>query len=194
MGLATKEEANATFRYNLTIRTIAGENGRTTFRNPIPASIDPKYSGCLFYVDSLSLINPIEDADPPNVPTNSAYKLYIEGANPLNAYETDDVLQQDPPVNGNHITGTNFRPLRVSNYMGIYPVIGQTQIRPETKFNGNVRDNGIFLGSTLPALTEFTIFLEPFDYYGDTWGSCTLNLDIIVQLVENTTHSCCGGH
>ena len=190
MGLATKEEANATFRYNLTIRTIEGENGRTTFQNPIPASIDPKYSGCLFYVDSLSFINP--DADPPtNVPTAPAYKLYIEGANPLNAYETDDVLQENPAVKGNNITTAEFRPLRVSNYMGIYPVIGASNIRPETKFNGNVRDNGIFLNSTLPTLTEFTIFLEPFDYYGGTWKDCTLNLDIIVQLVKNTTHSCC---
>jgi len=190
MTIPTSAECETRYRYNLLIRNDA-TNGTTTFNNPYPASINTNdFTGCLVYVDDIIFQNPTDDDPPLNVPLSPGYKIYIDGIPAVNSYETAGVTALAVPADGQFIAEAPNRALGTTNLIGTYPFIGTTNIRPEAKFNGNVIENGVYIGTCIPALTSFTLRLTPYDDFSTLVFKGTVAISLVVQLVRNSHKLC----
>ena len=190
MTIPTSAECETRYRYNLLIRNDA-TNGTTTFNNPFPASINTNdFTGCLVYVDEIIFPNPTEDDPPLNVPLSPGYKIYIDGVPAVNSFETANVIQNPAPADGQFIAPASNRALGTTNLLGIYPFIGKSNIRPESKFNGNVIDNGVYIGTCIQYLTSFTIRITPYDDFSTFLFKGTVSISLVVQLVRNSPRIC----
>lgn len=191
MTIPTSAECETRYRYNLLMRTTDPQQGTTTFNNPYPASINTNdFTGCLVYVDAIIFNNPNEAET--NIPLSSGYKIYIDGVPAVNSYETAGVLALNPavPDDSQFIEPSQIRALGTTNLIGMYPFIGKSNIRPEAMFNGNVMENGVYIGTCIPALTSFTIRILPFDDFSTFLFKGTIAISLVVQLVKNSPRLC----
>lgn len=181
--------------YKIWLDSDDGEFGITqnigTIKWAIPPmwSIDPKYQTSLVYLKSFWFDNAEQ--------TTKCFKLRLNGCSMPNNYSggntnrgTGDVFPRKGGLSNLIAVIPNSSYKGVSDSGGVSPEEDDYPAGSGMVFSGNVKDNGIYVGSTIVNDGNIEIILETEDYV-KIQGEGKYIVELDVYLIENENGGCC---